>query len=429
MPFDNMTAQPITPSSGFESIPMTEPGRKFVRLAEMHAQQFAERSADHDRDGSFPFENFKDMQQSCFLAATVPEEYGGLGVRSLHDVMIGMSRLARGDGSTAIAANMHIAGASVAAQFMRRSLAEGDSLTAGLLAGLLRQVGSGEVVLCFPTTERGTDLMSPNTEATPVEGGYLVNGRKIFGTLAPAAHLFFPSVRVPREGGGYLTATVMVSRDTPGLRVEDNWDALGMRASGSNDITFTDCFVPAQFLFALRDNYAKVGQGFATFALTANLPLISAFLGIAERAREYAVRAADVQKGPSKKRMGDRIPIQQLIAEIEIDLSVCRAMIERTGRIADEFMSRYETGDPAAEESNALMKETQCMKYVVNRKAIEIVDRAMIVCGGAAYMSGHPLSRLYRDARAGPFMQPFAPYEALEYIGKVTLNMPPALDR
>jgi alkylation response protein AidB-like acyl-CoA dehydrogenase len=268
------------------------------------------------------------------------------------------------------------------------------------------------------------------TEATPADGGHVLNGRKIFGTIAPAAHLFFPSVRIPNGAGGYLTATAMVPRDSPGLEVKDGWDALGMRASGSNDIVFKDCFVPEGRIFGTRDNYGKVGRGFADFALTANLPLISTFLGVAEAARDLALAAVKNQrKGPNRKLLGERIPIQHLVAEMEVDLSVSRALTERLGRFADEFLRRYAVDDPPSEQSNALMKEVQCMKYVVNRKAIEVVDRAMIVCGGGAYMSKHPLSRLYRDARAGPFMQPFAPYEAFEYIGKVALGMEPVLDR
>ncbi|GAB3488135.1 acyl-CoA dehydrogenase family protein [Amycolatopsis cihanbeyliensis] len=407
----------------------TAAGRQFVELAERHAEDFAARAEQHDVEGSFPFQNFKEMAQSSFLAGTVGAEYGGLGVDSLYDVMVGLSRLARGDASTAIAANMHVAGASVAGQFMRRSLAEGDEHTAAMLSALLGQVGSGAVVMCFPTTERGTDLTAPQMEATPADGGYVLNGRKIFGTISPAAQLFFPSVRIPKDGGGYLTGTAMVPGDAPGLVVEDNWDSLGMRASGSNDITFTDVRVPASHVFAVKDNYAKVGQGFATFALTANIPLIATFLGVAECATAHAAEAAGKRKGPRKRRLADRIPIQQLMAEIEIDLATCRAMLARVGQLADEFLARYETGDPLSAESNALMKETQCMKYVVNRKSIEVVDRAMIICGGGSYMSRHPLARLYRDVRAGPFMQPFAPYEALEYIGKVSLGLDPALDR
>jgi len=65
------------------------------------------------------------------------------------------------------------------------------------------------------------------------------------------------------------------------------------------------------------------------------------------------------------------------------------------------------------------------MKWVVNSNAINIVSRAMDVVGGSGYMDKNPLSRLYRDVRAGPFMQPYSPTEAREYIGKVMLKIYP----
>lgn len=422
--------RPASRTSSFELRASTTTGEQYVRLAEEHAAVFATRSEQHDRDATFVFENFKELKASGFMAAGIPRDYGGLGVESLHDLMVGMSRLSRGDASTAIAANMHIAGGTVIVRMMRRSQTAGDNKMVVILEDLLARIGAGEIVMCFPTTEPGTDLTSPMAELTPTEGGYLLNGRKIFATNSPAADLFFPSVRIPKESSGYYLGTVMVARDTPGFKLGESWDALGMRASGSNDIVFKNCFIPKDRLFGVRDNYGQVGRGFADFALVANLPLISSFLGIAEAAQELAIRTLTGQrKGPSRKLLAERIPIQQLTAEIEIDLSICRAMIDRLGHLADEFLIRYPEEDAPSEESNALGKEVQCMKYVVNRKAIEIVDRAMIVCGGAAYMSKHPLSRWYRDARAGPFMQPFAPYEALEYIGKIALGFDPILDR
>jgi len=413
----------------YELTAITDPGRRLVELAEANAALCAETAAIHDREGSFAVESIAALRESGFFAGPVPESHGGLGVDSVHDVMVAISRLARADASTAIAANMHLAGGAVIVRLLQRRRAEDDGSSVAVLERLLTDVGAGRVVLCFPMTEAGTDLSSPFCEATPVDGGYTVTGRKLFGTISPIADLFFPTVRVPNGRGGYLTATAMVTRDTPGLTIEDDWDALGMRASGSNSVTFTTCFVPQDRLFAIRDNYGRSGRWFPGFALTGNLPLAATYVGVAEAARAHAVAATTRRKGTSGKRLADRIPIQELMGAIEIDLAVCKATVERMGRLADAFLERYVTTDPPTSEATALMKESQCMKYVVNRKACEIVDRAMTVCGGGAYMNRHPLSQLYRDARAGPFMQPFSPYEALEYIGKVTLGLDPALER
>ncbi|NTG02969.1 acyl-CoA dehydrogenase family protein [Rhizobium rhizogenes] len=409
--------------------PTTETGRKFVDLAEKHARDFAERAETHDYAGTFPFDNFQDMKESGFLAGVVPVEYGGLGVSSLYDLMVGISRLGRGDASTAIAANMHICGTGNVVRFRHRAERAGDRNTVALVDELLRKVAKGEALMCFPNSEAGTDLTSPQTEATPVEGGYRVNGRKIFGTVSPAAQFIFPTVRLKQPDGGYVTATAIVERNTPGLEIKENWDSLGMRSSGSNDIVFSDCFVASHLLFGIRDNYGKAGQGFPDVALNVNAPLNATFLGIAEAARDIAVQATTKQKGPSRRMLGDRIPIQELIAQIEIDLSVARAMTDRLGRLGEAFRERYSHDDPPLHEANEIMKEVQCMKYVVTKKAVDVVDCAMTVCGGAAYMSKHPLSRLYRDARAGSFMQPYAPYEALEFIGKVALGIDATLDR
>lgn len=412
----------------FELQPLTGPGRRFVALAEEHAADFGTRAAQHDRAGSFPFENIEAMKESGFINGTVPAEFGGMGVASIHDYMIGISRLARGDASTAIAVNMHLVGGVVASRLRVAMLARGEDAT--MVEGMLNGMGRAGVVFCGPTTEPGTDFNSPFTEATRSGDGWILNGHKIFGTLSPAAQIFFPFVRV-RDDGRDLRALAIVPKGTPGMEVMDNWDAMGMRASGSHDVVFKDCHLPESAIqLATAQPWGEMNTEGIDFALAGNSALVAAFLGIAEAARRFTVRSMlERKKGRFGKRLAERVPIQQLVAEMEIDIATMRALLSAHGRRIDEYFSQHAPGAAPAELAHAMMTDHQCMKYVVNRKAIDVVDRALTLSGGGSYMSAHPLSRLYRDVRAGPFMQPFAPYEALEYIGKVTLQLDPSVDR
>ena len=126
--------------------------------------------------------------------------------------------------------------------------------------------------------------------------------------------------------------------------------------------------------------------------------------------------------------MAERYGIQHQVAEMEIDLETCRSVIERAARLIDDHVVERSPNEVTLEELHELGARFQCAKVVANRKAIDVVDRALTISGGAGYLSSSPLSRLYRDVRAGPFMQPFSPNEAYEYIGKVALGRPPDLE-
>jgi alkylation response protein AidB-like acyl-CoA dehydrogenase len=157
-----------------------------------------------------------------------------------------------------------------------------------------------------------------------------------------------------------------------------------------------------------------------------NLTLVGVFLGIAERARELAVEGALSQR---KQKFGDSVAqssgVQHLIGEIDIDLAAARAVLARTAEGLDSVLAETLGATPGLELAHECMRDYQCAKWVVNQNAIRIVSHAMDVCGGGAFMSGHELSRLYRDVRAGPFMQPFSPTEAREYVGRVALGLYP----
>jgi alkylation response protein AidB-like acyl-CoA dehydrogenase len=257
-----------------------------------------------------------------------------------------------------------------------------------------------------------------------VTGGWHLNGRKIFGTLSPASTLFAIACRVGDPEIGYRRATAMVPGGSPGMEILNNWDAMGMRGSGSHDIAFRDCFVPED---ALREDCAwgEWSERVLSGQMAFNTGLVGAFLGVAEAARDLAIAGVNRRRGG--RAQAERPSVQHLIAEIEIDLAAARAMLGRTAATADAFFGRHPVGTAPVDQLHHLMKDFQCTKWFVKRKAIEIVDRALTASGGAGYLAGNPLSRLYRDVRAGPFMQLFSPNEAFEYIGKVTLGLDPRL--
>ncbi len=181
--------------------PCSEAGRRFVAIAEEHQEVFRQRAGAHDRDASFAEENFEDLKRSGAVAAFVPERLGGLGLDSVQDWAAGLERLGRADSSTAIALNMHLAVSRRMAEGWRAAVASGDVAAREHNEGPLRASAGGELVICATATEAGTAFLRPSTTATRVDGGWRLDGRKIFVTLSPIANLMVLNLRVPDPEG------------------------------------------------------------------------------------------------------------------------------------------------------------------------------------------------------------------------------------
>jgi alkylation response protein AidB-like acyl-CoA dehydrogenase len=402
--------------------PTTEQGRRFCELAEKHAVEAAESADANDKAGAFPHELFQSMKDSGFMRATVPEEYGGLGVPSTHDVAAGNARLGYGDGSVAISANMHLVFPLMMKWVHRYATETGQTQMAEGIPGLLAILGQGLIAMAN-NTEAGTDLAHPLVEATKVDGGWKLNGRKIFGTLSELADLSLVSSRYRQEDGSWGAGNAFIFKGAEGMTVQNNWDSLGMRSSGSHDITYEDVFVPEDLYFG-GGGWGEDSVLGLTILTGANLMLLGPFVGIAEAARDRVVDMVKRRtKAPSNRPIAERPGIQHIVAEMEIDLATARAILERATNLFDREV--LDGPIKTVDEMHWFNHQLQCAKYVVNRKAIDVVDKAMTLSGGAGYMASHPLARQYRDVRAGPFMQPYSPNEAHEYIGKVALDLPP----
>ena len=234
----------------FELKAVTKAGERMVELAEEHAADFATRAEQHDRENTFVGENFELMKQSGFLAAAAPEEFGGLGVESVHDITVAISRSARGCGSTAIAANMHVGAVWTVTRTWSRGTARGRTRRRGhrSIPAVPRQVASDHLRRRNRVGQRGVRVPADHGDARrwrlprqwPQDLRHQLRRRRLgHGVLeGPRRQRLVQLWNGDRAAG-----------QRQGMDVRGNWDALGMRGSGSHDVVFTDCFVPEQMCF------------------------------------------------------------------------------------------------------------------------------------------------------------------------------------
>jgi alkylation response protein AidB-like acyl-CoA dehydrogenase len=389
----------------------TAAGNDLVATADWLAEDLASRAAAHDRDGSYPFGSIDALRHAGYFAAPVPVELGGLGVSSVHDVIVASGRLARGDASVAIGVNMHLV---VVLNLLRRwqmARAAGNPRRERAFAGSLRAIAADDIVMAAAMSEPGQDLTRPSTSAVRTEGGWRIDGHKIFCTMAPAATVLLTSVRFLADDGAERYGYVEIPADASGVRINDDWDAMGMRASGSHSVTFDGVELPAS---ALRGGFPT---GEPAAYLERNLPSglfhASASLGIAEAAFARTARP---------ERIGDDARARMLVAESVIDLATSRAAISRAAMLIDEHHAANPTDAGADDEIIALFAEGQAAKTFVNDAATRVVDRALALSGGAGYLNGSPLARAYRDVRAGAFMHPLGANRAYDFLSDVALG-------
>jgi alkylation response protein AidB-like acyl-CoA dehydrogenase len=383
--------------------PLTPRQRELVELAGRLADTFAERAAEHDRENTFPVENYEDLREAGYLKLTVPEELGGGGAR-LPELVLAQERLAMGDGSTALAVNMHVSPIGQWASVWRETRDDA-------LEELLRGVAAGEVIWASLTAEPGVanNLMDANTIAEKVDGGYRVNGRKIFCTNSTVATHFSFSARYEDPETGPRLMLFRAAKEADGFEFVQTWDTLGMRATQSNDLAIEDGFVRDDALVhSLPVNHFDARVLKTVFAWA--MPTFGCvYLGIAAGAMEVAKEMV------RKRGREDDALVQSSFAQMEVLLETARAVLWRH---CEEVVSGalFELG---VQEGLA---RAGLAKVVPANSAVEIMRHVVDVTGGAAYMRKLPLERMWRDVQAGPIM-PYNNHQALELFGATSLGV------
>ncbi len=367
------------------------------------AGAFRERAAENDRLARFPAENFADLGRAGLLALTVPVELGGRGA-SYQAFSVVAEEIARGDASTCLCFAMHCAG------------------VAAVLAGddaqrqrVVERVAEGAVfTVVFTERGSGTHFMQPQTSATPVDGGYLLNGTKSFATSAGAAEVVVLNAVVDGTPDGAFTLFMVDPKTNPGVEVTGAWDAMGMRANDSRSLAFTDAFVPAGDRIGPEGEGREVVLGRPNFIA---LGLAAASVGIAQAALDMAVEHATTRViAPGTEPIACYQAIQFLVAEMEIVTNAMRLMVLRAALTADR--------DPDA--AGGIMAEA---KAFCNENGFAVANKGLQIVGGRGYVRGHMAERLVRDARAGDLMALTA-QQAREAVGRriLGLDTPPPED-
>jgi len=374
-----------------------------VALAGELADRFAGRAAAHDRANTFPFESFRELHEAGYLALTVPAEYGGGGIDSL-DLAAIQERLAQGDGSTALAAGMHL--------LMVGRLATVRPWPEPLFAEVCREIVARGALINSVHSE--PDLGSPSrgglpsTTATRTGDGWRIDGRKRWASLAPALGWVYLLAAVAEEGREPRRGNFLLRADTPGVRIEETWDNHGMRATGSHDLVLEDVRVPEAAL--VPDTGAPVpggGKDWGAFAGPA------VFLGVATAARDFAVAYAK-ERTPNGMAhpIAELQTVQHRVAEMELLLLQARTLLYDTAERWQRF----------PEERDALGWRLAAVKYTVSNHAIRVGDLALRVTGSAGLSRALPLERYVRDLRVS-IGQPPIDDAALTIIGKAALEL------
>jgi acyl-CoA dehydrogenase len=378
-----------------------EVGEEVGRLAAPFA-------AVHDRDGTFVDEGYAAVRKLSYGALAVPQDLGG-GGHGLEGMCKAQAAMAKGCPSTALAMAMHTH--AVLGMAWRRG--QGDTE----VAEVLRRVATEGLLLSASGTLVAARI---GIEARPVPGGYSITGRRRLVSGAPGADRLVIAARLV-SAGGERPITILAPLSGEGVKIVDDWDALGMRGSGTNSVSFRDVFVPTDdALYVDRGNYRPQPPG--TMAderpvddltrsmrmpgLHISLPIIGAvYLGAADGACREAIRTVAGTSRVDNPGAGHLAGV--MAHEIRLGWWALEGMVRET---SDETLG-----------TNQQMITTLLGKRQVVGSAIRAAEAAMELLGSSTYLRGNLFERTLRDVRAG-ITHPLPPEASLVQVGWATLD-------
>lgn len=361
-----------------------------VDIASRLAPGFAANAARADEGDRFVADNYKALKAEGLVEAAVPVELGGRGteIAELSDMI---RTIAQACGSTGLAFSMHTHQVAIPAWRWRHQ-------KVAAVEPLLKRVAAEKIVLL---SSGGSDWIGGSGTAEKVEGGYRITARKVFTSGAAAGDILMTGAVVDGEPAKVLHFGVPMK--APEVSIVDTWRTLGMRGTGSNDVVIDGLVIPDAGVALARN----AGEWHPLFQIISTIafPLVyAAYLGVAESARDVAIDLA--KKKPSNPHA--------ISLAGRMDTSLRAAQLAHRHMIAT-----VEKNAPSADSVN----EAMMGRTLVAKHAIETVELAMELAGGAGFYRAAGLERRFRDVQGARF-HPLQQGPQATYAGSMALGLP-----
>ncbi len=351
--------------------------------------QIAEEGRACDAENRYVGANIATLREHGFLGLAVPAELGGGGLSRIELASM-LRELAHYCSATALVLAMHTHTVAAAAWRWRYQKAPTD--------GLLKRVAGERIQLL---SSGGSDWLPGSGTAEKVEGGYKVNGLKVFASGAPSADIFMTGA-VEQAAEGPTALQFGVPMKSRGVSIVETWDTMGMRGTASHSVKLENVFV-ADAAIAARRPAGVWHPSFHLISMVA-FPLVYAvYTGVAEAARDNAVAAASKRVGPDTIEA-----VGQLDTELAATRIAHRSMVEQ-----------MEQALPGAETTNMVFQH----RALVARSAVKTVELALVAAGGAGYFKSLRLERAFRDIQGARF-HPLQDGPQHRLAGRIALGLP-----
>ena len=365
--------------------------------------RFAARAEEHDRAGVFPAEDFADLRSSGLFGLMVPARLGGAGAGCAEYAAVAYE-LARGNGATALIFNMH-ASVTGALAAVTDELADALGLPPSALDArdsYLKAAADGSwYAVAMSERGAGSRLSQLSTVYEPVDGGFHIKGSKTFCSGAGHADGYLVAAR-KTDDAAQVSQFIVPPGD--GLRVEETWDALGMRATGSNDLHL-DVTVPEGALLGGVEGLALVVAQMAPHWMVASYAAV--YTGVARAAVDAAVEHVNARK------LGRLPAVRARLGRADAQVAAAHLAVMEAARRVDER--------PGEDETNRWVWRA---KLLAGTTAADVAASMLEAAGTSAMRRGHPLERLYRDARAGS-LQPATSDVCADWLGVAAIGGDP----